>query len=379
MELKLKLYLQESIMQKGHEANAGSTILKGFISPFDAAVVERSSAASIDIAGRVSVDEFSVLTITDDQPEEITPAVERVVADLSGEAGPATAVLCNDLFGKVRRQAAAHNLYYLQPSYGTVSRYGLIPSASSMDQIGILTSNLTDAFMLLTKLAGKDERDGAMYPETAYDYGINSDSHKDKDGTGHTPIRLAFPSNVWAKKADSSACTALFTEQPDRFDIVSCELKYFELFRQVLYILSCAEICNNTNRYDGIKFGYRSPNYKSIGDLYVNSRSEALGLDAKLTIIMGAKVLAQENYTPLYEQAMKIRRLIKEAVNFSDYDVIALPTSLSGEPYEESALHALTALAGLPSITLPEGGGIQLIANSKREDLLYRAWEVLKV
>lgn len=409
METKLKnlkVYLEESIMQKGREATAGSAILKGFISPFDAAVAERLNAANIDIAGRVPMDEFGALKLTGPGPEK----AERCADEARGCAGDATggpdqtaaavetvladqtaAVLCNDLFGKIRRQAAANGLFFLQPSYGTVSRYGLIPSASSMDCIGILCADPGAGFSLLAKLAGKDIRDGAMYPDAAYNYDKDryphgGDHHFTANNEHHSPaspdhrpgLRLMVPDNIWGLKNGANNSAAV-PEPVRRFDIIAGELKYFEVFRQVLYILSCAEICNNTNRYDGVKFGYRAADYKSIGDLYVRSRSEALGCDMKLTIIMGAMVLAQDNYEPLYEKAMKIRRLIKESLRFNDYDLIALPAGLGQTPYEASALSALTALAGLPSLTVPGPEvGIQLFADSKREDLLDHAWAVIR-
>jgi aspartyl-tRNA(Asn)/glutamyl-tRNA(Gln) amidotransferase subunit A len=169
---------------------------------------------------------------------------------------------------------------------------------------------------------------------------------------------------------------AFWEDKGERFEIKHTELKHFDLYKQVMYIVSCAEICNNTNRYDGIKFGYRTRNYTGVGDLYINTRSEALGLPAKLAIIMGALVLSQDYYVPYYEKAMKIRRLIKESIVFTGAELIALPVWGDQASCDQPGLYALTALTGLPSITIPfEGGGIQLIADQKREDILYGAWK----
>ena len=155
------------------------------------------------------------------------------------------------------------------------------------------------------------------------------------------------------------------------FSSTDIDLEYFDLYSQVMYILSSAEISNNLSRYDGIKFGYRASGYTDIDDLYTKTRSEGFGLDAKLTAIMGAVVLSKDHYGPYYEKAMKIRRLIKESINFDTYKVIVLPCRISDDPYENLAsIHLL--LAGLLSVSFSyKGHGIQLVAGVKKENLLY--------
>lgn len=355
MDGKIRVYVDESIMQKGKEANAGSLILKGFTSPFDAAVVTRLAEAGFRMEGRVPMDEFGIGSLFSDGPETVAKAVKTVSEDRNA------CVLCNDVFGKIRRQAAMLGLYYIRPTYGTVSRHGLIPSVSSMDQIGVVCAVSETGRELLSKITGKDERDGAMFPDLRYDAAPNK------------KLRLAVPDNAW-KGSDPEVLSKLESS----FEVYHMELQYFEVYRQVFYILACAEICNNTNRYDGIKFGYRTKNYTGIQDLYHNTRGEGLGIDAKLAVIMGAAVLSQDNYEQYYEKAMKIRRLIKNSVPFDDYDVIALPVRYEGSRYDELAYHALAPLAGLPSLTVPVGNsGVQLIADVKREDFLFGAWEVM--
>ncbi len=361
MDSKIKVYVDESIMEKGKEACAGSAILKGFISPFDATAVTRLRTAGISISGQVPMDEFGIENFFSDETEEVPGAVKAVSDDRS------VCVLCNDVFGQIRRQAALNGLYYIRPTYGTVSRYGLIPAVSSMDQVGVLCADPETGRQLLTRIAGHDEGDGAMFPDTDYNYKADGKPNANK-------IRLALPDHAWAA-TDSGLLAGI----KNRFETRSIELKYYELYQQILYVLSCAEICNNTNRYDGIKFGYRTKNYTGITDLYVNTRGEALGLDTKLAVIMGAFVLSQDNYERYYEKAMKLRRLIRDSAAFDDYDVIALPVRCNGTRYEELACLALPVLAGLPSLTVPAGNsGIQLIAASKREDVLFSAWEVIK-
>jgi aspartyl-tRNA(Asn)/glutamyl-tRNA(Gln) amidotransferase subunit A len=344
-------------MRKGSLVTAGSKILENFISPFDATVVTRLLDNNRAIAGKTKMNEFGIDRISADRPDDVSESI-KVVAD-----GAASFSLCNDVFGQCRRQAAERGVFYIHPTYGTVSRYGLIPLASSMDQIGVACKNLADGFKLLSVIAGNDPNDGAMFPEKNYSYaGMNK------------KITLGVPSSV-IKQADENAqkCIRGFAE---KFNFVNIALDYFDVFKQTMYILGCAEISSNLTRYDGIKFGYRASNYKGLNDLYVNTRTEAFGLEAKLAAIMGSMVLSRDQYVPYYEKAMKMRRLIKESLRFDEYDVIVLPTAISENPYENLSLFSLAPLAGLPSVSFSwQGGGIQLIADTKNENALITALE----
>jgi len=339
--------LEDSIMQKGYPVTAGSRMLENFISPLDATVVTRLVDNKITIAGKTKMGEFGISDISALTSGETSGAV-RAVAE-----GAVSFALCNDVFGKYRYDAAETGMCYIHPTYGTVSRFGLIPLASSMDQIGVVCKNLMDGFGLLSLIAGKDENDGAMFPNESYTYGKT-----DKE------ITVALPNNF---KSDFAA----------NFNNVSIELEYFDVYKQVMYILSCAEISNNINRYDGIKFGYRADNYNGVDDLYIKTRTAGFGLPTKLAAIMGSMALSHNYYHPYYEKAMKIRRLIKESLRFDNYDVIALPLTTGGN-YDSLSLYALSALAGLPSVSFSyKGAGVQLIANVKNENALLKAWEVV--
>jgi len=313
------IVLEDCIMKKGRPATAGSKMLENFIAPFDATVVERLRGANIEAKG----------------------------------------TLCNDLFGQYRKMAAEKGWCYIHPTYGTVSRYGLIPLASSMDQIGVLCENLADGFRILATIAGHDARDGAMFPEKSYRY-----KRIDKE------LAVCVPSSL-GKQADGVRAFA------EKFTVVDKPLEYFDVYKQVMVILSCAEISNNISRYDGIKFGYRSSGVKNLEHLYTQSRTEALDLKAKLAAIMGGMVLSSEHYTAWYEKAMKIRRLIRQSLRFDQYDLIALPTSVGDDPYENLSLYALATLTGLPSVSFSYNGqGVQLVADVKNENALLTAWEV---
>ena len=349
--------LQDGIMRKGSPVTAGSRILENFISPFDATVVTRLLDNKTAIAGKTKMSEFGIDRISADRPDGGSESI-KVVAD-----NVVSFSLCNDVFGKCRRQAAEHGIFYIHPTYGTVSRYGLIPLASSMDQIGVACKNLADGFNLLSVIAGNDPNDGAMFPEKSYSYkGLNR------------KITAGVPSSV-VKQADENTQKSIHGFA-DKLNTVDIKLDYFDVCKQTMYILGCAEVSNNITRYDGIKFGYRACSYTGLNDLYVNTRTEAFDLETKLAAVMGSLVLSQDQYVPYYEKAMKVRRLIRDSLRFDEYDVIILPTAISENPYNNLSLFSLAPLAGLPSISFSHNGiGVQLIADVKNENALITAWE----
>jgi len=358
VECKSGVMLEESIMQKGKPACAGSKILEGFTAPFDAEVAVRLAEKGIPIAGRVGMDEFGISPISADRLCKLSPAVKAVLD------GAADFALCNDVFGKQRRQSAENGVCYIHPSYGTVSRHGLIPMACSMDQIGVVCKSVSEGFGLLSTIAGHDPKDGAMFPAQSYPY-----ARQDK------PLRIGLPGDV-ISRAQPEAQKSI-AELAGRFDIVDACLDYFDVYKQVMYILASAEISGNTNRYDGIKFGFRAEGYKGVDDLYLKTRTQGFGPDTKLAAIMGAMALSQDHYTAYYEKAMKIRRLIKQSLRFDLYDIIILPTAISEHPYDNLALFALAPLAGLPCVSFSHAGqGVQLIADTRNESALRAAWEV---
>jgi len=349
--------LDGNIMRRGYPAKAGSKILANFVSPLDASVVRRLTENNIDISGMTAMNEFGLPSFISGMSGDIYDSVRAVAANNASFA------LCNDVFGTYRRQAAEEGVYYLHPTYGTVSRYGLIPTVCSMDQIGLACKNPADGFKVLSIISGNDPKDGAMFPEKHYVY-----TKTDKQLTVGVPTAILKQAGECAQESIARFSSA--------FNSTNIELKYFDVYKQVMYILACAEASSNLMRYDGIKFGYRASDFNNLNDLYIKTRTKALGLEAKLAAIMGFMVLSQEYYVPLYEKAMKMRRLIKESLRFNEYDVIALPAKISDDPYENLSLYALAPLAGLPSISFSfEGYGIQLIADVKRESALLTALE----
>jgi len=311
-----RVILESGVMQKGLPATAGSKMLEEFIAPVDATVVTRLNAAGACIVGRVDMSEFGVAGLFE---EVLTDSVNGVFLDIS--TGKTDAILSNDYTGVISRKAASAGLCYIHPTYGTVSRYGLIPAVCSMDQIGIVCKNADVGFSILEIISGYDSKDGVM-------------------------------SNVTDKKEaeEPSPCFPCF-----EIDINPIATDYSNIYPQIMEILCSAEIGNNISRYDGIKFGYRAEDYKGLDELYTKSRTEAFGEDVKLAAIIGAMVLSQENYARYYDKAMRIRRLIKNSLEFDKYDVIVTKCPL------------LSRLCGLPALSTPEH---VYIADAGREDIL---------
>jgi aspartyl-tRNA(Asn)/glutamyl-tRNA(Gln) amidotransferase subunit A len=273
-----------------------------------------------------------------------------------------------------------------------------------MDQIGIICKAPADGFRILSIIAGKDSKDGAMYLDDNTDESTcEITDFKDKQSN----LRIGIPVNVISRLSahDSRGeLPQLFAksigELLNQYTTIDFELKYFDVYRQIMQILCSAEISCNISRYDGIKYGYRTKSFSNLNELYTKSRTEALGIDAKLAAIIGAMVLSEENYTRYYDKAMRIRQLIKKSLEFDKYDAIIIPatTGLTTDIGAESSgtaantesagasgvqetvwnleLHALPRLCGLPAVTMPTG--MTIIANARREDILRSVFDMTK-
>jgi len=308
-------------MQKGKQATAGSKMLENFVAPFSATVVERLEGANVKIAGVVDAGEFGVSGLLKQGDGSFASLA------LTDAVNGVDVALFNDNTGVISQAAAAQGLYYIHPTYGTVSRYGLIPSVSSMDQIGVLCKSPDVGFRVLKIIAGYDEKDGVM-TEKREEKGL-----EEKD---------------WI-----ASCAR--NDEVVKYPLQQCAYEYSKVLPQIMQILCCAELSNNISRYDGIKFGHRAKGYSGLRELYTKSRTEAFGEDVKLAAIVGAMVLSQENYSRYYDKAMRLRRLIKESLDFKGYDVL------------ETDCPLLSRLCGFPSLTTPEK---VFIANAGCEDVL---------
>jgi len=306
-------------MQKGRPGTAGSKILENFISPINATVVELLEAANVEIIGTGETSEFGVaglfnesIDVSIDVPTDDS-LINSIVSDKADFA------LCNDYTGAISRAAAEQGLCYLHPTYGTVSRYGLVPVVSSIDQIGIVCKVPRVGFDVLKIISKYDEKDGVMSPMC----NAASDSIITKEQEGcHsvTDIRIN-----------------------------EIEPMFAEVYTQIMQIICCAELSNNISRYDGVKFGYRANEYNGLQELYVKTRTEGFGADTKLAAIIGTMVLSHENYTRFYDKAMRLRRMIMDSMKFDTYDVVV------GRGDNSGAFIMLSRLCGLPSVTTRDG------------------------
>jgi aspartyl-tRNA(Asn)/glutamyl-tRNA(Gln) amidotransferase subunit A len=364
-------------MQKGIAATAGSRMLEGFVAPFDATVVTRLVESGASIVGRAAMDEFGAAGLFG--TEALTEAVSAV------SNGIADVALCNDYTGATNQAAAAQGLCYIRPTYGTVSRYGLIPAVPSMDSIGVVCKSLETGFQALSIIIGYDEKDGAMLSDTEL-----QDSRKRKaESEKLSQLRVAVTKNKSALNMDVFG---------DISESVELELEYSDVYGQIMQILCCAELSNNISRYDGIKFGYRTKDYSGLRELYTRSRTEAFGSDVKLTAMLGAMVLSADNYSLYYDKAMRLRRLIKESLKFDNYDVIAIrmsgkantpaahgaggsvPTASTAEECltccsrENPPYHMLPYLCGLPAVITPD---FMLMANAGNEDVIKAVFKAI--
>lgn len=342
----MRFMMQDSIMVADTLCTGGSKMLYNFKPPFSSTVYEKCLNNGMDFIGLIISNEFGIDNLFDEQ--DIQDSVITALLDDKCDV-----VLCNDVFGKLRRQAAQARLIYIHPSYGTVSRFGLMPTVSSMDQIGVLCRSLKDGMDAISIISGHDNKDGTSLPNEIYKYNT--------EFKNNTVIGIS---------KDLFTDTSIFNGE-----VVDVELKYFDLFAQIFYILSTAEICNNTNRYDGVKYGYRAENIDGINELYTKSRTDTLGFDLQLASIVGCMVLSQEYYEKYYNKAMKIRRLIKDYYDliFDKVDVIALPVKLdSCTKFEQAALYSLPVLCGYTSISLKSNGyPIQYICKRGNENVMF--------
>lgn len=320
-------------------SSAGSRMLDNFKPPYCATVVSRLRDKGYVILGKTMVPEFGIA----EKGEYSLYGGPKAVA-----AGYCDVSLSSDSLGMMGAAASEAGVYYIKPTYGTVSRYGLVAYASSMDQIGVASRSVNKAFETLSIISGYDKNDGVTYPTKQYEYESGEE--------GVRGLKVALVDNPVGKmdkfidkfRTDGGICETV-------------EFRFNETLEAVAYIIAAAEGSNNLSRFDGVKFGCRAKEHKGIDDLYVKTRTEGFGTDAKITILMGAYVLSRDNYERYYMKAMKVRRLISEAVHklLNSFDCILLP---AGTP--------LANLTGDPALSMPEG--VQLITGAFNENILLR-------
>ncbi|MBO5653854.1 MAG: hypothetical protein J6S44_06535 [Clostridia bacterium] len=367
-----KVALSDMILTKDMPTAAGSKMLAGYYSLFDATVAEKLAEGGYSVCGKAGVGEFAIDLYGE-------TAAEGVYADESGrllypaaeilKEGSAMAVVSLDANGAERRAAAVEGLTFVKPTYGTVSRFGTVAAACSGETVGVMAKTAEACKEVLSAIRSYDEKDGTSLPLSMR-----------KEAA---PIKRVALLTAFVDKADEDvkACVKATAEAIAATGVAVEEIDGAALLKagEAWNVLMCAELCNNVSRYDGVKYGYRTKNYKTIEELYTNSRSEAFGLLLKAAILYGSDVLSTDKYETLYDKSLRIRRVLLEKCKelFASYDALLLPATTSlgyteaevkADAYlcfKENVYTAPASITGLPTVVTK---GVQLLGDAFSED-----------
>jgi aspartyl-tRNA(Asn)/glutamyl-tRNA(Gln) amidotransferase subunit A len=375
---------------KGWPTTCGSRMLSNFVSPYDAEIIRRFDAAGVVNIGKTNMDEFAMGSSNETSffgPVRNPWDPAAVPGGSSGGSAAAVAARLapgatgTDTGGSIRQPAALCGISGIKPTYGVVSRYGMIAFASSLDQAGPMARSAEDLALLLEVMAGFDPRDSTSLDRPAEDYSRDL-------STPLAGLRIGLPRQYFAEGVSADVATAI-EEALAEFRRLGCQtveidLPNTRLSIPVYYVLAPAEASSNLARYDGVRFGYRASQYADLMDMYRRSRAEGFGAEVKRRILIGTYVLSHGYYDAYYLQAQKLRRLIARDFSeaFKTCDVIMGPTSpttafnlgeKSGDPvqmYLSDIFTIAVNLAGLPGMSIPAGFGdrgrpvgLQLIGN----------------
>jgi len=376
---------------KGWRTTCGSRMLENFVSPYDATVVSKlEQDAGMVSLGKVNMDEFAMGSSNETSyfgPVQNPWDRERVPGGSSGGSASAVAAALapvatgTDTGGSIRQPAALCNLTGLKPTYGVVSRYGMIAFASSLDQAGPMARSAEDCALMLTAMAGFDEKDSTSLERPVEDY--SRALNQPLKG-----LKVGLPKEFFGEGCDAEVMAAVQAaiDEYKRLgaEMVEVSLPNSHLSVPAYYVIAPAEASSNLSRFDGVRYGYRAPEYGDLNDMYCKSRAQGFGAEVKRRILIGTYVLSHGYYDAYYLQAQRIRRLIANdfVEAFKQCDVILGPTSPStafkrGEKAADpvqmylSDIYTIAVnLAGLPGMSLPCGFdskglpiGMQLIGN----------------
>ena len=392
--------IKDNICQAGRLTTCGSKMLEHFKPVYSGEAVERLERAGAVIIGKANMDEFAMGSTTETSYFGVTRNPwnkEHVPGGSSGgcaaalAAGSCFGALGSDTGGSIRQPAAHCGVVGLKPTYGRVSRYGLIAHASSMDQVGPMARTVEDCAAILQVISGMDSKDSTSAKEAVPDYlqMLNG---------GVEGMRIGIPVNYLDEAVSGPIRDAVY-EAADILRqlgarVEEITLRYTEYAIPAYYTIASAEASSNLERYDGIKYGFRHPEFDSLDTLYKRTRSQGFGPEVKRRIMMGTFVLSEGYYESYYLQALKVRGLIRRAYEeaFAKLDVIVMPVTATSAPklgvslrdpirLYPSDLYTVSAnLAGLPAISVPAGLdakgmpiGVQMMGAAFREDTILRA------
>ena len=395
--------VKDNICIKGMRTTCASKILENFVSPYDATVVEKLKAADAVFLGKTNLDEFAMGSSTENSyfgPTRNPHDPERVPGGSSGgsaaalAAGEAVLALGSDTGGSIRQPASFCGVVGLKPTYGRVSRYGLVAFASSLDQIGPMARNVRDTALLLNVISGYDPRDSTSAPVEVPDFTKALDE-------GIEGIRIGLPREYFAEGLEDEVrekvLEAVDILKGEGAEVVEVSLPHTKYAIATYYIVAPAEASSNLARYDGVKYGFRAEG-RDLYEMYCNTRSQGFGEEVKRRIMLGTYTLSAGYYEAYYLKALKVRTLIKQDFEeaFETCDLLATPTSPTvafrlGEKvadpltmYLSDVYTVSVNLAGLPGISVPCGSsdglpvGLQLIGRPFDEETLLRVAHVVE-
>jgi len=391
--------IKDVLVMQGAPATAGSKILQGYRPPYDATAVARLEAAGAVLLGKLNCDEFAMGSSNENSaygPVRNPVDTERVPGDSSGgsaaavAANLAVATLGTDTGGSIRQPASFCGVVGVLPTYGRVSRYGLIAFASSLDRVGPFAGNVRDAATLLGVIAGHDPKDATSSTAPVPDYAAESD--KAAEG-----LRIGMPAEYFAEGLDPEVRAAI-EKGIDALKAAGCTVKAVSLPHTryavpTYYLIATAEASANLARFDGVRYGYRSPESDTLSAMYSHSRDEGFGAEVKRRILLGTYALSAGYYDAYYLKAQQVRRLLAEEYlrAFAEVDAIVTPTSpippfklgeKTGDPlamYLADIYTVTASLAGICGVSVPcgttTGGlpvGMQVLAAHLNEGTAFR-------
>jgi aspartyl-tRNA(Asn)/glutamyl-tRNA(Gln) amidotransferase subunit A len=395
----IPVVIKDNICTRGVRTTAGSKILEDFVPPYNATVIDRLQESGAVFLGKANLDEFAMGSSTENSYFGVTKNPwdhERVAGGSSGgsaaavAAGQAVLSLGSDTGGSIRQPASFCGVLGFKPSYGRVSRYGLIAFGSSLDQIGPFSRNVKDCARLLGVIAGYDRRDSTSVKVPVPDY-LQKLSEPTKG------LRIGLPKEYFGNAL-----------APEVRRVIEEALKYFSglgiqaeetslpLIDYVIptyYIIACSEVSSNLSRFDGVKYGFRAKNYSNLLDMYEKTRSEGFGAEAKRRIILGTYSLSAGYYDEYYNKALKVRTLLRRDFEnaFEKFDAIVTPVSptpafkigeKTADPlkmYLSDIFSVTMNLVGIPALSIPCGTtstglpvGLQICGRPYREDRIFQ-------
>lgn len=392
--------IKDNLCTKGVKTTCSSRILKNFVPVYSAEAVEKLEAAGVVMLGKTNMDEFAMGSTTETSAFGVTRNprnIEHVPGGSSGGSCAAVAAeecffaLGSDTGGSIRQPSAYCGVTGMKPTYGTVSRYGLVAYGSSLDQIGPIGKDVRDCAVILETISGYDKKDSTSVKRTDTDF--SSALIQDVKG-----MRIGIPRDYFGEGLDGEVKEAVLAGAEllkERGAVIEqFNLSLVEYAIPAYYIIASAEASSNLERFDGVKYGYRAKEFEGLHDMYKKSRSEGFGKEAKRRIMLGSFVLSSGYYDAYYLKALRTKALIKQAFDaaFGRYDMILSPVAPTTAPklgeslkdplkmYLSDVYTVSVNLAGLPAISLPCGKdkrglpiGLQLIGNVFEEKKLIRA------